>query len=303
VSEPGVSLHLGDCLAVLPTLETGSVDAFICDPPYPEISREYGRWTEAEWHAMMRAVVGECRRILKPSGSAVFILQPNSERVGRMRAWLWEFLAWTAREWNQVQDAWWWNVSASPIGGAITDGLLRPSLKACVWLGGSDCYRDQAAVLWTETQANVAERSRGRALRYFPSGHHHRRERFGDAARVRGGVTPFNLLPIGSDARWSGGTHGHPASTPLALMDWWLRYLCPPGGTACDPFMGSGTVGLAALRRRRSFIGIEKFPAYFETARARLAGPPTPLLDGPDSVRPAELPTLFDRLPAGGPTP
>ena len=80
-------------------------------------------------------VVEQSRRVLKPSGSAVFILQPNSERVGRMRPWLWEFLAWTARRWNQVQDAWWWNTAALPLGGEI--GLMRPSLKTCVWLGGA----------------------------------------------------------------------------------------------------------------------------------------------------------------------
>ena len=99
---PGVTLHRGDCLEVMPTIEAGSVDAIVTDPPYPEIDRPYGRMTELAWHEMMRGVVAECRRILKPTGSAVFVLQPNSERVGRMRPWLWESMAWTAREWNQV---------------------------------------------------------------------------------------------------------------------------------------------------------------------------------------------------------
>ena len=51
------------------------------------------RMTEAAWHEMMRGVVAECRRVLKPSGSAVFVLQPNSERVGRDRYGL-EFMVW-----------------------------------------------------------------------------------------------------------------------------------------------------------------------------------------------------------------
>jgi DNA modification methylase len=85
-----IDLRLGDCLEVLKTLDAGSVDCVVTDPPYPEISRDYGRMTEPEWHQVMRGVVSEVRRVLKPRGSAVFILQPNSERVGRMRPWLWE---------------------------------------------------------------------------------------------------------------------------------------------------------------------------------------------------------------------
>jgi DNA modification methylase len=126
----GVDLRCGDCLQILPTLPDASVDAVIADPPYPEIQRSYGRMTEAEWHAMMRVVVPECRRILKPSGSAVFILQPNSRKVGSMRPWLWEFMAWCCHEWNMVQDAWWWNIAALPLGGSNKQGLLRSSLKA-----------------------------------------------------------------------------------------------------------------------------------------------------------------------------
>ena len=148
------TMHHGDCLEWLTTLPDKSVDAVVSDPPDPEISRDYGRLTEGEWHTLMRGVVEQSRRVLKPHGSAVFILQPNSERVGRMRPWLWEFMAWTAREWNMVQDAWWWNTSAPPtVHVHRKNGLMRPSVKACVWLGEPDCLRNQDAVLWTETDA------------------------------------------------------------------------------------------------------------------------------------------------------
>jgi DNA modification methylase len=80
-----IDIRLGDCRDLLKTLGDGSVDAIITDPPYPEITRDYGRMTEVEWHEMMRGVVAEARRVLKPSGSAVFILQPNSRKVGSMR--------------------------------------------------------------------------------------------------------------------------------------------------------------------------------------------------------------------------
>jgi hypothetical protein len=285
-----VRLMLGDCLDVLPTLDAGSIDCIITDPPYPEVDREYGRMTEAEWDAMMRRLIPECRRVLTPTGSAVFVLQPNSERVGRMRPWLWEFLAWTAREWNQVQDAWWWNTSTLPVGGSTRQGLLRSSLKACVWLGPPDCYRDQDAVLLEESSGNRRDRTRGdferdacpSRVRSSTEGPRDDYERLRTACVERGGTTPFNVLPIGSDGRWSGGTDGHPASTPLKLCDWWVRYISPPDGTVLDPFSGSGTIPLAAYRRGRRTIGIERMARYHAIAENRIAAAraETPLFAG-----------------------
>jgi len=270
---PGVTLHLGDCLEVLPTIEAGSVDAVVTDPPYPEIDRPYGRMTESAWHEMMRGVVAECRRILKPSGSAVLVLQPNSERVGRMRPWLWEFMAWTAREWNQVQDAWWWNHTALPtVHCNRAYGLMRPSLKACVWLGEPDCYRSQGDVLWSESEANKARSRENLALAVRPSGYSVRDGRCRSLADERGGVTPFNLLPIGAGGPDSAGSHGHGAGTPIKLVDWWMRYICPPGGMVLDPFIGSGTTALAALNTGRQCIGIEREPAYHDIACRRVTG-------------------------------
>ena len=64
--------------------------------------------------------------MLKPNGSAVFILGPNSERIGKMRLWLWEFVAWAGREWNLVQDCYWWAIDAMPLGGIKRhQGLMR----------------------------------------------------------------------------------------------------------------------------------------------------------------------------------
>jgi DNA modification methylase len=264
---PTARLMLGDCLVRMAEIPDGSVDAVIADPPYPEINRPYGRMTEGEWHAMMRGVVAHCRRILKPTGSAVFVLQPNSERVGRMRPWLFEFQAWACREWNMVQDVHWWNFTALPTVHCHRDrGLMRPSVKACVWLGPPDCYRDQEAVLWSESQDNAAHTKMTSALRYRPSGYSYRDDRARQTCRERGGTSPFNLIPI-----MATGEAGHPASTPEPLCDWWVRYISPPDGVACDPFMGSGTTGLAALKRGRSFIGIERDPDYFAVTEHRIA--------------------------------
>jgi|TARA_Y100000034_G_scaffold94870_1_gene115033 DNA modification methylase len=61
----------------------------------------------------------------------------------------------------------------------------------------------------------------------------------------------------------------HPTQKPIALMEWCLGFL-PESKTILDPFMGSGTTGVACMNLDRHFIGIEKDPEYFEIAYKRI---------------------------------
>jgi len=73
--------------------------------------------------------------------------------------------------------------------------------------------------------------------------------------------------------RWDGPVgrveFGHPTQKPLALMTWTLGFV-PNASDVLDPFMGSGTTGVACIQLGRRFIGIEREPKYFDIARRRL---------------------------------
>ena len=62
----------------------------------------------------------------------------------------------------------------------------------------------------------------------------------------------------------------HPTQKPVALMQWCLGFL-PDAKTVLDPFMGSGTTGVACVKLGRKFIGIEIDPGYFDIACRRIA--------------------------------
>lgn len=62
----------------------------------------------------------------------------------------------------------------------------------------------------------------------------------------------------------------HPTVKPLALMNWLVKLLTPPGGTVLDPFAGSGTTLLAADRLCFDAIGIEQSAEYFEDINRRM---------------------------------
>ena len=69
----------------------------------------------------------------------------------------------------------------------------------------------------------------------------------------------------------AGQSRVHPAQKPQALMAWCLQFVdAPAGGIICDPCMGAGSTGLAALDAGYRFVGIELEPFYFEIACRRI---------------------------------
>ena len=61
----------------------------------------------------------------------------------------------------------------------------------------------------------------------------------------------------------------HPTQKPVRLMEWCLGHV-PKAQTVCDPYMGSGTTGVAATRMGKAFVGIEREPKYFDIACKRI---------------------------------
>jgi len=62
----------------------------------------------------------------------------------------------------------------------------------------------------------------------------------------------------------------HPTQKPIGIMEWCISHLPNDSQTILDPFMGSGTTGVAAVKMGRKFIGIEREPKYFDIACQRI---------------------------------
>ncbi len=91
------------------------------------------------------------------------------------------------------------------------------------------------------------------------------------------GKDPYLVRSMGSRPNSCGQTwpndaneQDHPCAKPIAMMRWLVARASLEGMTVCDPFMGSGTTGIACVGGNRKFIGIEKDPRHFETARKRI---------------------------------
>jgi hypothetical protein len=88
---------------------------------------------------------------------------------------------------------------------------------------------------------------------------------------ARKGLAPSFYAP-GPDLypRVDEANHGHRDQKPQHVLRHIIENICPPGGTVLDPFMGSGSTGVAALQTGRKFVGIEREPNYFTIARKRI---------------------------------
>lgn len=62
----------------------------------------------------------------------------------------------------------------------------------------------------------------------------------------------------------------HPTQKPICLMEYFIKILSDESDWVLDPFMGSGSVGVAAKRLKRNFIGIEISEKYFQISKKRI---------------------------------
>lgn len=136
----------------------------------------------------------------------------------------------------------------------------------------------------TSSQATVSESNQhtdsGGASRFFYVAKPSREERdqgcYDLPLRTVGELTDRKDGAAGTNHARAGAGHGggrnfHPTVKPIALMNWLVKLVTPPGGIVLDPFTGSGTTGMAARFAECQFVGCEKEADYVEIARRRIS--------------------------------
>lgn len=146
---------------------------------------------------------------------------------------------------------------------------------------GSDKFRKIFGTFKGEASCTPARGAeRGGASRFYFVAKPSRAERdFGCEdlpARTPGECTEreegsAGITPYAGAGRSGGGRNFHPTVKPVALMRWLMRLVTPPAGTVLDPFLGSGTTGMAAAVDGYTFLGIEKEEKYMALSDARIS--------------------------------
>jgi site-specific DNA-methyltransferase (adenine-specific)/modification methylase len=201
VTVADVQLYLGDCLDVLKTLDAGSVDAVVTDPPYAN-GTEYGLWEDTQ--ERLAALVTE--------------LMPQVRRVSR-RALITCGVA---------------NVHLYPPPDWILSWFTPAGAGSSRW--GFCCWQPILA--------------------------------YGRDPYLAAGL---GRRPDAVNLTRRAEKNGHPCPKPIEFMRWLIERATLKGETVLDPFMGSGTTGVACVQTGRNFIGIEIDEGYFKIAERRIA--------------------------------
>lgn len=254
-----VTLYLGDCISVIAELPDVSVDSVVTSPPYAEQRKTtYGGIAEKDYPEFTVNWMHEMKRVLKPNGSIIINISPHikngelSDYVLRTR------LAVREDGWKEVGEMIWHKPNGMPTGSRFKP---RRSWESLLWYG-------KHGQPYSDAKANGRPSTRATGVRT------------GSAARegwshtpVGGQSTPAvtrctDVVSIHTGERVDGLRH--PAKYPVALAEWCAKLITPQGGTVLDPFNGSGSTGVAALRNGWYYVGIDTVPEYVEGTRERL---------------------------------
>jgi DNA modification methylase len=128
----------------------------------------------------------------------------------------------------------------------IVDELLKLNIPSVIWGGNYfDLPKTRCWLIWDKPSLNT--------LSDFEMGW-------------------TNLDKLSKRFRYNRSWDGrfHPTEKPVSLMKWCIEKATNEGDTILDPFMGSGTTGVACVQTGRNFIGIEIDPGYFKIAEKRI---------------------------------
>ncbi len=256
----GWALVQGDCIAALESLPPHSVDVVFADPPYHlsnggttcqsgrRASVDKGRWDAsrgiAEDHAFQSRWLTAVRRVLKPSGTlwvsgtqhVIFSIGFAMQELG----------------FHLLNTVTWYKPNASP---NLACRFFTHSTEILLW----------------------ASPSRAKPL---PHRFNYQAMKAANGGKQMRDLWEIWEAPAPGDEQvvWSLPTPGprekvhgrHPTQKPLALLDRVLAASAAEGDLVLDPFSGSGTTGVAAVRAGCRFLGVERDASYVELAARRL---------------------------------
>lgn len=236
-------LHNADCFDVLPTLPDNSVDAVITDPPYGT--------TKCKWDTTfdLNGWWDEIKRITdvvvcfadQPFSSALVMSNPS----------------WFRYEWVWVKDKTTQFFLANKRPMKKTEDIL-------VFSKTPPPYNPQGLIPKVVNKKN----GRHRLGKMLDQEHHLGKKNvaYTDTPyQQRFTNYPNELLEFATEKQME-----HPTQKPVELLSYLISTYTNEGDVVLDPFMGSGTTGVAAQNLNRQFIGVEQDKFYYEMATARM---------------------------------
>lgn len=228
------TLYLGDAYAVRPTL--GWFDVDVMDPPYLFNNSGGGGFRKTREGADRIVAEGLDRgfdhSIIDPTRSGAVVVFCHNDQLE-------DLIGGTVEDERADFDA----LLVADIFAAVRPKFRRAALL--VWIKPNPSPMANKHYL-ADTEPYIHAWNPG----FHPQGDHHDKHRWAQCGTLRTSV------------------FDHPTVKPDQLMDKIMKNVA--GTSVCDPFMGTGSTGVAALRAGKTFAGIEHNPKHFETAVRRI---------------------------------
>jgi DNA modification methylase len=229
----------GDALEAMRAMESGSVDAIVTDPPY------------------CAGAISEAART-RASGQGL-----RSENLRRFGWFVGDNMGTAGLTWLLRAMAFEACRVVKPTGSMIvfSDWRMLSAIQPAVESAG---VRYQNLIVWNKGSMGL-----GQGFRH----QHEHAMHFTFGAPEYHDKGTSNVLDVG---RVQAGDREHQTQKPVDLLRQMIAVVSPPDGVVLDPFMGSGSTGVAALLEGRTFVGVEREGEHVATARTRMEPIVTP---------------------------
>jgi len=236
-----IELHHGDCLNLLPTLEAGSVDMVLADPPYGT--------TACKWDSVvpLEPMWEQLKRVIKPNGAIVlFGSEPFSSalRMSNIKNykydWIWE--------------------KSHPSGIALVNKRVMKYHENISIFYKKQCIYNP--IKWEGKKSHSVGKQLGAKTNSISQPNMTQ-----NTTVYSKWKHPKSIIKV-VNPRMKGQ---HPTQKPVALMEYLIKTYTNECETVLDFTMGSGTTGVACKNTNRRFIGIELDEEYFKIAQERIS--------------------------------
>tara|TARA_R100001244_G_scaffold131405_2_gene104617 strand:+ start:405 stop:1124 length:720 start_codon:yes stop_codon:yes gene_type:complete len=233
-----IDLRKGDCIEIMKTIESGSIDAIITDPPYGT--------TACKWDSVINFALmwEQLNRIIKPNGAIVlFGSEPFSSalRMSNIKNYKYDWV------WEKSRKTGHLNAKKMPL-------MINENIS--VFYKIQPTYNPQGLIPCNKIKKNTAGRKKANV--------------FGDTLKdehlQKHTNYPTRIIKFANEHN----VGIHPTQKPIELMEYLIRTYTNKGDVVLDFTMGSGSTGVACKQTNRNFIGIEQDENYFKIAKNRI---------------------------------
>lgn len=261
------NLYQGDVLELLKSMESNSVDLVITSPPYSDLKTYIDNPgihpdKYVEWFI---PICVEICRIIKPTGS--FILNINDKVEGRFRhPYVFDLISEIHKKTNlkMFERLFWNKLKSLPNKSRFGDRI-----EYLFWFAKSKDFYFNIDELRTEySEASIKRMKMPLKKRFSRTQENQTSAEYKKWEPNPKGALPTTLVNISSETKRI--SDKHVAVYPVELVEYFIKGSTKEGDLVLDPFMGTGTTGVAAKNLGRNWIGFDIQSEYVEFAKKRI---------------------------------